>query len=110
MRQRWLWVALVIALAATTLFGIRSARRAAYWRQHADEPLRPWMTLGYVAHSYHLPPHVLTRALNLPLTVPEKRPLVVIARVQHRDVKDLMADLRRAIIQARPPNPPPAPP
>ncbi len=102
MRQRWLWVALLVAITGTTLFGIRSAQRAAYWREHGDQPLRPWMTLGYVAHSYRVPPHRLKLALNLPPEKAEKRSLEVLARAQQRDVQDLMADLRRAIVLASP--------
>ena len=98
-RQGWLWLALLVALAATTLFGARSARRAVEWRRHADERVRPWMSLGYIAHSYHLPPQSLHRALGL--SPGDRRPLVVIARVRHQDVNHLIAQVRLAILQTR---------
>ncbi len=108
--QRILWLALVVVVVATALVGVRSAQRAAYWRAHTDEPIRSWMTIGYIAHSYHVPPHVLNLALGLPAAPPEKRPLGVLARAQHRQVSDLISRLDTAILHARPPYPPPPPP
>lgn len=107
--RQWLVVALfVVALGATVVHTTRTVRRAAYWREHRDEPIRGWMTVGYVAHSYHVPAHVLYSALNLPQTKPhDKRPLREIAREQNRSMDDLRAILQDAIKRARPPDSPP---
>jgi hypothetical protein len=110
--RQWLVVALfVLVLGATVVHTTRTVRRAAYWREHRDEPIRGWMTVGYVAHSYHVPPHVLYAALNLPQKKPhDKRPLREIAREQNRSMDDVRAILQGAITHARPPYPPPPPP
>jgi hypothetical protein len=71
---RRLWAAaplatalLVLALAATLVFGTRSAL---FWAGHharigREQPVAAWMTPGYVAHSWHVPRDVVIEALSL---------------------------------------------
>jgi hypothetical protein len=109
-RREWLVVlAFVLVLSFTALFAVRTVRRAIYWHYHHDEPIRPWMNLGYIAHSYNVPPWVLHQALSLPQK-PDRRPIKDIAREQNRSVEEVIARLQDAIIHARPPYPPPGPP
>lgn len=109
--HQWLVLLLfVLALVATGLFGIRAVRRAIYWRNHRDEPIRAWMNVHYVARSYRVPPHVLYKAIGLPPLVRDRRPLREIAREQNRSVEALIAELQDAIVHSRPPYPPPPPP
>jgi hypothetical protein len=99
-RQWLLILAFLLVVAFTAFFAVRTVRRAVYWHQHRDEPIRGWMTVGYVAHSYRVPPHVLYAALGLP-GKPDRRPLRAIARDQKRPVSEVIADLQRAIEQYR---------
>ena len=109
--QQWLVAAAFLAvLAFTGFYAYRVARGAIYWNYHADEPIRGWMNVGYVAHSYHVPPHVLYGALGLPNKPPDKRPLREIAGAQGRSMDDTIAILTDAVVHARPPFPPPTPP
>jgi hypothetical protein len=111
--RQWLVVlAFVLVVAFTGLFAVRTVRRAIYWHYHQDEPIRPWMSLGYIAHSYNVPPWVLRQALGLPPTThgPDRRPIREIAREQHRSVDEIIAILQDAIVHSRPPYPPPGPP
>jgi hypothetical protein len=106
--QQWLVLAVFLIIVGFTAFkAVHTARAVIYWKAHPDEPIRGWMSIGYVAHSYHVPPHVLFLALGLPLTPPEKRPLRDIAKMQHRSMDEIRAILHNAIIHARPPYPPP---
>ena len=108
--RQWLVVlAFVLVVSVTGLFAVRTVRRAIYWHYHQDEPIRPWMNLGYIAHSYSVPPWVLHQALGLP-PQPDRRPIREIAREQHRSVNEVIAILQDAIVHARPPYPPPGPP
>jgi len=108
--RQWLVVlAFVLVVSVTGLFAVRTVRRAIYWHYHQDEPIRPWMNLGYIAHSYSVPPWVLHQALGLPAK-PDRRPIREIAREQHRSVNEVIAILQNAIVHARPPYPPPGPP
>jgi Sec-independent protein translocase protein TatA len=104
--RQWLVVLLfAVVLGATALHATRAARRAIYWRQHQDEPISGWMTLGYVAHSYRVPPHVLYGALGLPPPRPgeprDRRPLREIARDQGRTLDEIRPALQEAISRER---------
>lgn len=109
-RQGLLGLAFLLAVSVAVVFVVRAVRPMIYWHYHRDEPIRGWMNVGYVAHSYHVPPHVLYQALGLPHKPPDKRPLREIARAQNRSMDEIRAVLLDAIAHARPPFPPPSPP
>ena len=110
--QQWLVLTLFLAaLVVAGLFGVRAVRRAAYWRSHRDVPIRPWMSVPYVAHSYRVPPRVLYEAVGLrPQPPPDRRPLRLIAREQKRPVGELISELQQAIARERASRPPPPAP
>jgi len=60
---------LVSSLALTTaialFFLVRFALGVAYWSAHQNVPVQPWMTLGYVGHSYHLDPRAIAEILGV---------------------------------------------
>jgi hypothetical protein len=109
-RQVAVSVAFLLSVTVAVIFVVRAVRPAIYWHYHQDEPIRGWMSVGYVAHSYHVPPHVLYRALGLPHKPPDRRPLREIAKAQKRSMDEIRALLLDAIVHARPPYPPPPPP
>jgi hypothetical protein len=112
MRKRLRWhhwlgiAALVLAIGFTGLHAYRAIHAAIYWNSNRDEPIQGWMTVGFVAHSYHVPPRILYQAIGLP-PGRNRRPLRVIAREQNRSLQVVKAQLQNAISHARPPNPPP---
>jgi hypothetical protein len=109
--QQWLVVILFLLVAGFTAFrAVHTVRRVVYWQAHRDEPIRGWMTVGFVAHSYRVPPRVLYDALGLPDRPPDRRPLRETAKAQHRSMDEVRAILQDAITQARQQPPPPTPP
>jgi hypothetical protein len=109
--RQWVVVGLfLLALVGTGLFATRTVRRAIYWHTHRDEPIRPWMSVPYVSHSYRVPPYVLYQSIGLQPQPRDRRPLREIAREQNRPVEDLIKQLEDAIVHSRPPYPPPPPP
>src|ERR1035438_7726698 len=83
--RHWLLVlAFLAVIGFTGSRAMRTARAVAYWRQHQDDPIRPWMSLGAVAHSYRVPPHVLYEALGLPFEPRDRRPIFRLARETKR--------------------------
>jgi hypothetical protein len=101
-RREWiLLLFFLVTLTVTGLFAARAFRRAAYWHEHRDETIRPWMSVGYVAHSYRVPPPVLYQAIGLEPTPRDRRPLREIAAQQHRSVDILISELQHAIIEFR---------
>jgi hypothetical protein len=110
-RREWiLLLFFLVTLAITGLFAARAFRRAAYWRAHRDETIRPWMSVGYVAHSYRVPPPVLYEAIGVEPTPRDRRPLRAIATEQNRPVGILISELQQAIIEFRRSHPPPGGP
>ena len=103
-RQSLVGIAFLLSLCVTIVFVVRAVRPVIYWHYHHDEPIRGWMTMGYVAHSYHVPPHVLHQNLGLPDKPPDKRPLREIAKAQNRSIDDIRTLLLAAIAQARQPS------
>jgi len=104
---------LLLALFITLFLGTRSFRR--FRDRPTDEPIREWMNIPYIAHSYHIPPHLLFQALNLPDTPPpDKRPIIKIAKELGLSVDEVTTLLEAAIAQERasqePPGKPPPPP
>ena len=109
--QQWVVVAaFLLVLGFTGLHAFRAVRNAAYWSSHRDERIRAWMSVGYVAHSYHVPPRVLYEALGLQHIPRDRKPIREIAREQHRSVSEVIAVLQEAIVRARQPGAPPPPP
>ena len=106
--QQWLLIiAFILVVIVTALSGMRTVRRAIYWSHHRDEPIRSWMTLPYVAHSYGVSPSVLYEALGISHPPHDRRPIVEIAREQKVPVVVVLKTLQRAIENAQPANPPP---
>jgi hypothetical protein len=100
--KQWTAIAaLVVVVLLTSVFAVRTFRRAIYWRMHRDEVIRPWMSLPYVAHSYQVPPHVLYDALKVEHPPHDRRPLRQIAKEQNRPVNDVIKILYDAIARAR---------
>ena len=100
----------MLALGFTGYHAVRAVSVAIYWNDNRDEPIQGWMTVGFVAHSYHVPAHILYQAIGLPHRPPDRRPLRAIAEAQHRSIDAVRAALQNAIVHARPPYPPPPPP
>jgi len=99
--HHWLVAAaLVLALGFTGLHAYRAVSAAIYWNYNRDEPIQGWMSVGFVAHSYHVPPRILYQAIGLP-PKPDKRPLRIIAKAQNRPVDAVKASLQNAIVHAR---------
>jgi hypothetical protein len=106
-RQRLLLIGgLVLALLITGFFAWRAVHR--FVDRPTNEPIREWMNIGYVAHSYHVRPDVLWRALNLPdKGPPDRRPITKIAKELNLSSTEVITRLQAAIAKERPPKPPP---
>jgi hypothetical protein len=110
-RREWiLLLLLLVTLAITGLLAARAYRRAAYWRAHRDETIRPWMSVRYVANSYRVPAPVLYQAIGAEPTPRDRRPLRKIAAAQNRSVDVLISELQQAQIEYRNSHQPPGGP
>ncbi|MCE7986139.1 MAG: hypothetical protein DYG89_33595 [Caldilinea sp. CFX5] len=108
-QQLLLLSALVLALFITIFFGMRAFRR--FDRPPTDEPIRGWMNIPYIAHSYQVPPPVLWEALDPPPDLPRsRRPINRLAEELNLTTTEVISRLETAIADERAKHPPPAAP
>lgn len=103
-RSRRVWLLMLafsLALGATGFFATRFVVHALYWSHHKEEPIAPWMTVGYVAHSYGIAPTMLREKLGLDPEGRDRRTLAEIAADQGRSFGDIHAAVLDAIAAAR---------
>lgn len=92
-------VILGVALAASLFFAVRLAAFWIYWADpaHRDQEIQPWMTPGYVAHSWDIPREAAFEALGLSQGTGRPRTLEDLASERGVPVEALAQDLRAAI-------------
>ncbi len=56
----------LVAASVTLFFLVRICISAVYWAGHHDESVKPWMTVGYIANSWHLDPARIDLLTGLP--------------------------------------------
>ncbi len=107
---------LVLAVTATGFFTVRSVIFTRHWKDRPQGQLviEGWMTPGFVAHAWHVPPQVLFDALNAPRHPTHPLNLDELAVEKGMTTEALIAELQ-LVLQAydaehRPPPPPEAPP
>jgi hypothetical protein len=89
-------VALLLAIAVTFVFGYRAGNHARMIRWE-NQPIHGWMSIPFIAHTHHVPPDVLYRAIGAEPQPKDHRPLRRIARDQKRPVEQLIHDLDAAL-------------
>jgi len=104
--QQWLIVlGLALSLALMVFFTVRAMHFLA--PQRRDEPIRPWMTIPYIAKSNKIPEYVFYQALGIARIPHDRRPLMQIAREQKRPIQDVIKVIETTIVHSRPPYPTP---
>ncbi|GAA3873650.1 hypothetical protein [Celeribacter arenosi] len=80
-------VVLVLSIAMAGFFTVRSLAFWFYWHgaESRQQPIEPWMTPGYIAHSWHVPPEIVLEAVGAPMP-PPKGPMNLIDIAHLRDV------------------------
>lgn len=109
-RQRILTSAFLLALALAIFFAGRTIFFVVYWSDPArqDLPPEPWMTIGYVAHSWHVPVEKLARDLDLP-PPPKDGPRPSLERLadeRDQSFEEFKADIEASLAQLRREGPP----
>ena len=94
-----LGLAFVLAIAGTFVFAFRAGAHARRIR-HQNDPVHPWMSVPFIAHTHHVPPEILFQAIGVQPRERDRRPLRQIARAEHKPVAELVRDLENAIAKA----------
>ena len=109
---RYLWrhhragvIGFALALVFAAGFAVRLVVLTVYWSDpaHRDQPVAGWMTPGYVAQSWDVPPDVIRAALDLPQGARAglRATLTQIAETQAIPLPELTARIEAAIAIAR---------
>jgi hypothetical protein len=101
-RENWrltliVGLAFVLAMAGTFVFAYRAGRQAQYLRA-ADEPIRAWMSVPFIAHTHHVPAAVLFQAIGVAPRQPrDRRSVRHLAHDLNRPIPEVIAQLQRAL-------------
>lgn len=95
--------AFLLACAVTLFFAGRFAVYTVYWATHQEQPVQPWMTVGYVARSWGLEPRALDAEAGLPVPQVKGHPqtLEEIARDRGVPVAEVIAEVEAALERMR---------
>ena len=89
--------AFVVFTLIALVFAGRFATRVAYWSTHQNQPVAEWMTVGYIAHSWHLDARAIDAAAGLPPPVGHPLMLGEIAAQRGVPVGEVIAVVEAAI-------------
>ncbi|MGA2118926.1 MAG: hypothetical protein ABSH56_29770 [Bryobacteraceae bacterium] len=109
MRENWrrtliVGLAFVLAMAGTFVFAYRAGRHARYLHA-ANEPIRAWMSVPFIAHTHHVPAAVLFQAIGVAPRQPhDRRSVRHLAHDLNRPVPEVIAQLQRALDAAAHPS------
>ena len=88
-----------LAVVATFFFGYRAGRTArhVHWQ---NEPIQPWMSVPFVAHTHHTSSERLFQAIHVQPNPRDRRPIRDIARAEKLPIAELIRALQDAIANA----------
>ena len=123
-KQRALVTALIaLGLIIVGFFGIRTVSAFRQFRDHRPPPpfetgqpqtdvelIRDWMTIGFIAHTYRMPPRYLYETLNIPPKGNEEKSLKQLNDEYFPGQPGIVLQLVKAAIQANLPPPTAIPP
>ncbi len=89
--------AFVLFTLVALVFAGRFTYRVAYWTTHHNQPVAAWMTVGYVAHSWHLDPRAIDELAGLPPPTGAPLTLGEIATERGVPVDQIIAAVEAAI-------------
>lgn len=125
-RQRILIIGLiVIGMLTVGFFGMRALHAFRKFDGHRPPKFSPagaesaetdvglirdWMTIGYISHTYRMPPRLLYETLGIPPKANEEKSLKQLNEEYFPDKPDYVIEIVKATIQTNLPPPAPTPP
>lgn len=97
-RRRLLQIALAVSVSLVLFFLARAIVRFYRFRNAADEPIGPWMSIGYVSRANRIDPQELHDLLGLAPNRPDRRPLGEIAKDQGMSAEDFINKVDTAVL------------
>jgi hypothetical protein len=99
--HRILVSAFAFSAALAFFFLVRFVVGVIYWQVHENEPIRPWMTVGYVGRSWDLNPGAVAQEAGLPPR--DGRPLTFeeIADRRGVPVQEVIGEVEAAVVRLK---------
>lgn len=96
----------LVAVAFTALGTVRAVQNLQQQRTMAKagdvRTVRPWMTIPYISHTYHVPESYLYQSLHISADTPSRHvPLHALAAHYQRSVPDVVREVQSAITTYR---------
>lgn len=89
--------AFALSVVLALVFAGRFVVQFTYWQMHREQPVRAWMTPGYVARSWGLDPRDVAAVIDYRFEHGKRLTLEDIARARGVPVETLVADLERKV-------------
>jgi len=88
-----------LAVLVTVFFATRFVVQTVYWSnpENQNQQVQPWMTVGYVARSWHLDVHEIDALAGLPRPDGHPLTLIEIARVRGVPVAEVVKQVEDAV-------------
>ncbi len=102
--HRVVFLGFVAAAILTLFFTFKTIGGLIYWSQHREAPLEPWMSIGYIAHSYNIPPHELADQMHLTRDEAKHKPIGEIAEDAGMEFDRLKTEILSIIETTRAPH------
>ncbi len=101
--RKILKIIFVLAVLAALFFAGRLVLSLVYWNdaRHIEQPLEPWMTIGYVARSYRVDRAELADAVPFEVRRGERETLQQLADHQNISLEQLYAQIDATLEQLR---------
>lgn len=102
-RHPVLSAAFALALAATLFFAGLFVNRVIYWSDpaHRDQRPEPWMTVGYIGHSWHLSAPEIDAEAGLDRPKGQPMTLQDIANQRGVPVAQVIAEVEAALLRLK---------
>jgi uncharacterized membrane protein HdeD (DUF308 family) len=100
-RHPYLFGAFALAVALALFFAARFITSVVYWAGHQNEPVQPWMTVGYVGHSWGVDPRQIDLIAGLPLLDGHPLTLSEIAAQDGAPVSEVIARVEAALAKLK---------
>ncbi len=100
-KNRLLTLAFLTLCVITILLILRLGVSFVYWNYHKNEPLKPWMALGYISRSHDVDVERLREAAGIAPDERERRSLEQLSTERGITVEELIARLEAEIAEAR---------
>jgi hypothetical protein len=112
-QRNFVTVLIILGLLFVIVFGLRTARAFRQVREHRPPPpfatkpietdvnlIRDWMTIPFISQMYHVKPHILFEALEIPEQADREKSLRQLNEEYYPQAEGIVIEKIKAAVQA----------